>query len=213
MRNQFSAVVFDFDGTLVDSALIKRQVFFDVAEALPGARELIFDLLANQPPLDRYQIFSKVAEQCCLPEDAPHFATELARQYSEICHEKVIRSKDVPGADVLIKVLKNESIPVFVSSATPITELEKIISKRSWAKKLSGIYGSPTRKIDHLRDIYSQIQGDKRLMVMVGDSDSDADAAEEFGCQFAAVGENFCSFKEALFRGPNLHDIRAQLFD
>jgi phosphoglycolate phosphatase-like HAD superfamily hydrolase len=213
VRNQFSAVVFDFDGTLVDSALIKRQVFFDVAEALPGARELIFDLLANQPPLDRYQIFSKVAEQCCLPEDAPHLATELARQYSEICHEKVIRSKDVPGADVLIKVLKNESIPVFVSSATPITELEKIISKRSWAKKLSGIYGSPTRKIDHLRDIYSQIQGDKRLMVMVGDSDSDADAAEEFGCQFAAVGENFCSFKEALFRGQNLHDIRAELFD
>jgi len=188
VRNQFSAVVFDFDGTLVDSALIKRQVFFDVAEALPGARELICDLLANQPPLDRYQMFSKVAEQFCLLEDAPHFAAELARQYSEICHEKVIQSKDVPGADVLIEVLKNESIPVFVSSATPITELEKIVSKRSWAKKLSGIYGSPTRKVDHLCDIYSQIQGDKRLMVMVGDSDGDAAAAEEFGCQFVAVG-------------------------
>ena len=213
MRNQFSAVVFDFDGTLVDSALIKRQVFFDVAEPLPGARELIFDLLANQPPLDRYQIFSKVAEQCCLPEDASYFATELARQYSEICHGKVTQSKDVPGAGALISLLKTESIPVFVSSATPITELEKIIPQRSWAKKLSGIYGSPMRKIDHLHDIYCQIQGDKQLMMMVGDSDSDADAAEEFGCEFAAVGENFCSFKEALFRGSNLHDIRAQLFD
>ena len=40
-------VVFDFDGTLVESNEIKRQTFFEVTDYLPGAKPLMDEVLSD----------------------------------------------------------------------------------------------------------------------------------------------------------------------
>ncbi|MDX2479991.1 MAG: hypothetical protein QNK24_06615, partial [Desulfuromusa sp.] len=55
-------VVFDFDGTLVNSNDIKRETFFDVARSWDPKGEIVAEVLKDWPTADRYNKLEKIAE-------------------------------------------------------------------------------------------------------------------------------------------------------
>jgi beta-phosphoglucomutase-like phosphatase (HAD superfamily) len=55
-------VVFDFDGTLVDSNDIKRDTFFDIVQPWDASGEVVAEVFERWPGADRYEKTRKIAE-------------------------------------------------------------------------------------------------------------------------------------------------------
>ena len=207
-----SAVIFDFDGTLVDSASIKREAFFELAGGSHRAYKLLEGLLSEDPPLDRYAIARQLAIDVNVSDDVTNVVEDMAERYSEMCRHRVGAAPEIGGASEMLSALRTRGIPLFVSSATPELELLKIVSRRSWARAFQGIYGAPEKKLDHIDRIYKHVGGEKKEILFIGDSEQDATAATAFGCRFAAVGPDCEKLSGAQFRGASLSELAAKLF-
>ena len=95
----------------------------------------------------------------------------------------------MPGASQLLRGLQHAGLLVFISSATPLTNLARIIERRRWRDSCNGIYGHPHRKSDTLRTICAQLGVDSCSIAVVGDGTDDIDSARAVGCSFFPVGE------------------------
>jgi phosphoglycolate phosphatase len=185
---KFSTVVFDFDGTLVDSNAIKRQGFFDVVSKEPTNIARMQAVLATAQG-DRRMIFDSYIEACRESGTKGPDADALVRSYSDLVDARVAEAPEMPGASQLLRGLQHAGLLVFISSATPLDNLERIIERRRWRNWCNGIYGHPHRKSDTLRTICAQLSIDIRSIAVVGDGADDLDSARAVGCGFFPVGE------------------------
>src|SRR5262245_33711262 len=117
------AVVFDFDGTLVNSNAIKRQVFFDVVADDAGGAARMRAILARNTG-DRYTLLAAYADEAasagvrCSRE-----LDELVNAYSERADTLIAEAPEMPGATALLRTLRQRGLRLFISSATPTANL------------------------------------------------------------------------------------------
>ena len=122
-----NAVIFDFDGTLVDSNSIKRSGFYFVADSFECSREQVDLLLDASPTLTRKEIFQTYIAHGIIADQ--HVSTDLlVDKYTKYTQSRVIAAPLINGALEILTNLSSKCIPYFISSATPQQELEKIIS-------------------------------------------------------------------------------------
>jgi phosphoglycolate phosphatase len=187
-------VVFDFDGTLVESNEIKREAFYEVTRNLVDADIVLDKILSSLDCGDRYEIFDKVIIELELYRKVSISAEEMSSSYTKICEYKISRALEVKGAVKTIKDLKSLGVKVFISSATPEITLRKIIGMRGWKKMIDMVLGSPDSKTDHLRTIQIENKYSMSDVVYVGDSEIDSEAAISAGCRFIAIGKDWSRF-------------------
>lgn len=192
-------VVFDFDGTLVDSNQIKHKGFLEIAEGFDNGTRLMEAILRRANAGDRYWVFDEFVSVLSVKVDAG----KLVDSYSQLCEKRITEAPEIPGARSALARLSEEGKLLYVNSATPIEHLAKLIHLRKMEHWFNGIYGAPQGKGENLGAILAAcgIQGDELLMV--GDSESDRDAARKNRCHFIGVrnGEN-----NFLQRPPHLID-------
>ncbi|MDH3961542.1 MAG: HAD family hydrolase, partial [Desulfuromonadales bacterium] len=88
-------VVFDFDGTLVDSNDIKRETFFAVAHRWDSSDAVAAEVFDLWPTADRYKKTYKIAESLIsrglLPKGSSvqEWASRLASDYTEQCEKAI----------------------------------------------------------------------------------------------------------------------------
>ena len=185
---KISTVVFDFDGTLVDSNAIKRQGFFDVVADEPASTARMQAVLATVQG-DRHTIFeSYVAARSAFGIKGPD-ADALVRRYSDHVDARVAEAPEMPGASEMLRGLHEAGLRVFISSATPLSNLAGIVERRRWRDWCDGLYGYPSRKSDTLKAIRAQLGIDIGSIAVVGDGADDLDSARAAGCSFFPVGE------------------------
>jgi phosphoglycolate phosphatase len=180
-------VVFDFDGTLVDSNTIKRQAFLRIA-ARDSEEALMKDVLASESG-DRYAIFSKFAASRIGTgqADSRHRAVKLALEYTNYCEEAIAVCPEMSGASAMLDDLKREGLLLALNSATPTNALTAIVSRRGWHDYFSLVLGSPSSKAENLVHIADDLGFEHEELVMVGDRRADQKGAIEFGCHFIGV--------------------------
>jgi phosphoglycolate phosphatase-like HAD superfamily hydrolase len=204
-----TCVVFDFDGTLVQSNHIKRRAFFDLAGAFEGGAALMEEIMAASAGRDRYWIFDQFASR--LP-DAD--ATILADRYTRSCREQIARAPEVRGTATSLHYLRNEGKLLFVNSATPVEPLTELISLRRMEHLFDGIYGAPATKYDNLQRISEKHGLEPREILVVGDGEPDRNSAEMLKCHFVAVGGAGCDFAvPPPCCIPDLADLPKAVFD
>jgi phosphoglycolate phosphatase-like HAD superfamily hydrolase len=181
------AIVFDFDGVLVDSNQIKWDAFFGVLE--PEHRVRTRRALSRGRELPRRALFSTILS------DAGLRGRELER---EIERHIARYSRDVTRALVArglfpatLPVLRHLAIhyPLYVASTTPQRELQVLLRRLGVAPFLSAAFGWPQSKADALRRIAAGRP--TRQILMVGDGRSDRRAAMATGCRFVGIANRF----------------------
>jgi phosphoglycolate phosphatase len=176
-------VVFDFDGTLVDSNQIKRQSFHDVAAEFEDGAARMKRLLEREDAGDRYWVFEQFAAGLSPAPDA----SILADRYTRLCEEQIVAAPEMPGAGLALKQLKANGCQLFVNSATPVEPLRRIIELRNMGSLFDGVYGAPNDKVLNIETIMRLYGASRDEVAMVGDGEADREAAEQVGCRFVAI--------------------------
>lgn len=183
-------VAFDFDGTLVDSNVIKRQSFYDIACAFHGGKSVMRRILSRSFGKDRYWIFDQFRNSMSLTIDEG----ALVDRYTALTNRRVSCAPEIEGAGTTLSRLGEMGVRMFVNSATPTPALVNILCARKLDRHFKGILGSPRTKEYNLKSILNVCKVEPSQLVMVGDSELDRVAACNVGCHFVGLDNGDTDF-------------------
>jgi len=177
------AILFDFDGVILESVDIKGWAFGKLFEGYPEHRDTIVSYHHDNGGVSRFRkfkyIYKDIIKKPLSDEDFNH----LSNKYSELVFDKVINSPFVPGAkEFLEKHYKN--IAFFIISGTPLEEMQQVVEAKGLSQYFQGVYGSPKDKVYWVKKILEDNQFQKSNVLFVGDAMSDYYAAKENGIAF-----------------------------
>jgi len=184
------SIIFDFDGTLVDSNHIKNDAFYEVVSEYKDAC-LHLQRILSKPHGDRYDVFRGLAVALNQTEQ---WGMEKAYRYTQRCERLVCEAPEIPGASDSLVRLSKSGYSMHINSATPEHTLVKIIAKRGWTHYFATVLGAPSSKEDNLRRVISKFDLNPDYIVMVGDGDNDRQAAATLNIDFIGIAtprENF----------------------
>ena len=194
----YDVFIFDFDGTLVDSNKIKYDGFLEVTKSIDNAHSILKALLATNTGATRSEIFVHLSNELTKKNISHAAPAELIRHYSNYCEGRVAEAIEIPFAFQMLQKLKEHQRQVFLSSATPVQELRRIVEKKGWRHLFDGIYGAPRRKSSHIISIKKKTGSGVRKILFCGDSVSDQIAAAASGCDFIGIGRGGSEFQGRL---------------
>jgi phosphoglycolate phosphatase-like HAD superfamily hydrolase len=181
------AVVFDFDGTLVDSNEIKWRAFEVCFAEFPERRTEILAYCRAHHHAPRWEKFRHVYEQVLGLRYTPEIEATLLRRFDEETTQQIIAASEIPGATRFLDMVGQRRTTA-VLSGTPHDTLLLILGARGWRHYFTVIQGAPIDKTEWLKRFRSQYEPAGEDVVFFGDTQEDANAAKAAGCTFIAVG-------------------------
>ncbi len=184
----FRAIVFDFDGTLVDSNTIKVSCMHDTVAGMPGGHDALQKALRLGG--DRYRLFAVVARELDPRGDQTDIKKrgyQLAMDYGRRCARAIASAPERRGARSVLAASRRRGLKLYVNSATPRRDLLGLLRARRIAGHLDGTLGAPASKAENLRRLMKSERLSARQLVVVGDSMDDLVSARAVGAWFVAV--------------------------
>lgn len=182
--SRFEAIVFDFDGVLVESVDVKTRAFAALyaghAEAFMA--EVAAFHLANGG-LSRFAKFRHYQALLGRPPLAPAEEQALSERFSRLVLDAVVAAPFVTGAKEALDHFRGR-LPLFVASGTPDGELAEIVGRRGMGSYFVSVHGSPARKGEILAAIAARHGLAPARMLMVGDAGADLEGARAAGTAF-----------------------------
>ena len=181
---RFDAVVFDFDGVLVESVNIKTQAFSALYSGYGSsvvAQVVAFHLANNG--LSRFEKFRYFHNKLLGLPLSDEEENKLCIEFNARVEEAVIAAPYVDGAEEFL-IRHHADIPLFVASGTPEEELKRILEKRHMAHYFHAAFGSPAKKGKILQNILKNNSYCPKKVLMIGDSILDFEGATEAGTCF-----------------------------
>ena len=137
-HEKYDAIVFDFDGTLVDSKEIKSKAFGKLYESY--GKEIVRRVVAyhrKHEGISRFKKFKYLQETLLGQPYSDKLGKQLSRNYSELVMEAIVQAPFIDGA---FEFLKNyhHIFPLFVASGTPEPELREIVKRRKMDRFFQG---------------------------------------------------------------------------
>ena len=203
-----SALVFDCDGVILESTDIKSRAFFALAEPFgPEAQRRFLQYHEQQAGVSRFTKFAWLYTTIAGREISAGESEDLGRRFAKMCREAVLAAPFVPGFQALLDSFCGR-VPLFVASGTPHQELVEIMEARGIAGKFAGIYGTPPAKAALLQRLIADHSLDPATTVMIGDGETDYEAARQAGTLFFGRGGRFegrgCMWAEDLLPAADI---------
>ncbi len=193
------AVVFDFDGVVLESADVKTDAFVELfASHGPDiAARVKAHHLANLG-ISRFVKFAWIYDHLLGRKITDDESKALGERFSALALDKILAAPFVPGAEAALASLA-ATHPLFVASGTPDDELALIVDRRGLRPRFREVHGTPREKPAILRDVMQRHGLAPSETLFVGDGASDHKAAAATGVEFLARDT------------PALHDHWTQL--
>lgn len=172
------AIIFDFDGVLVESVDVKTRAFASLYEKY-GDKVVaqVENYHLNNGGVSRFDKFryfqTEILGKRPLTDSE---AAALASDFSTLVMERVVAAPMVTGAQGFLDTA-GRRLPLFVVSGTPTAELNEIIQQRKLAPVFAGIWGSPGSKADNIAELLQEHGLPADRCIMIGDAIADLDGA------------------------------------
>jgi len=180
------AIVFDFDGVILESAEVKTEAFVELyADYGPAIVDGVRAHHLANLGISRFKKFSWIAENLLRQPIGEAELAALGKRFSELALARVLSSPFVDGAEeALIELAPRYKL--FVASGTPHDELALIVERRGLTSRFLEVHGTPAEKPAIVYDIMARHHLHADEIVFVGDGTSDYDAAITCGVNFLA---------------------------
>lgn len=184
---RIKAVIFDFDGVVLNSANIKTEAFLQMFEEYPEHLDAIKDYHIQHQGITRYQKFEWIYTELLNKSYNEEIKEQLGEEFSTLVFQKIMETNTITGAVEFLETLQERKIPAFISSGTPDKELNKIVDERGLRKFFKRIYGSNISKEKAIETISNDEGINYSNMLFLGDAVTDYNAATAKNVPFIAV--------------------------
>lgn len=178
------ALIFDFDGVIVESEHIKSRAFAAMyrghGEAVAAAAVAHHEANGG---ISRRQKIRHLHRTLLGIELGEGELEALCRQFSVLVEDEVVACERVPGAYEVLEAQHGQR-PMFIVSGTPQEELVRIIAGRGLDRWFTEVWGSPPEKSPTIRDILARHGVAPDEVLFIGDAAADWRAAQETGVRF-----------------------------
>ena len=181
---RYKAIIFDFDGVILESVHVKARAFRSLFAAYPEQQDRIVQLHLQHGGWSRYEKFRRIyADFLRLPLSDDEMV-RLDTTFGALVDEEMKTCPFVPGAPEFIQRRATEC-PLFVASGTPQEELRSNVATRGLGPYFTGVYGSPPHKPEIVETVPRQVGAAPSELLLIGDSMPDYEAVVETGVAFA----------------------------
>lgn len=184
---RYDAIVFDFDGTLIDSAHIKTWAFGKLFECY--GEDIVREVTAwhrRHEGISRFIKFRYWHEHLLGKLYTEEIGASLSNSFSQLVVDEIVKAPYVAGAMPFLEKYY-QKLPLYIASGTPTSELHQILERRHMRHYFKGIYGSPETKENILRKISIDNKWLPKRILMVGDAISDWESAVAVGTDFFGI--------------------------
>lgn len=185
--DKFDIIFWDFDGVIMDSNEIRNSGFEKVLAKHPKHQvEKLLDFHKKNGGLSRYVKFRYFFEEIRNSSITDAEVIEWAQKFSDIMVSNLLR-KDLLIEETNHFIKKNYSErTMHIVSGSDQTELRYICDNLGIADYFKSIHGSPTPKVEHVKNLLVENAYKKSACILIGDSINDYEAAVENGISFKA---------------------------
>ena len=178
------AIVFDFDGVLVESVDVKTHAYARLfKEYGKDIVSKVVDYHVKNGGVSRFVKFRTIYSEIIKKPLSEEKLQSLCQQFSNIVVDEVVAAPWVEGAQEFLEKNKDRYL-YFVLSGTPQDELKSIVQRRNIDRYFCEVMGSPKDKIALLREVLPRLKLSPEETVFVGDAETDWDAAKAVGVTF-----------------------------
>lgn len=178
------ALIFDFDGVILESADLKTAAFEQLAkEEFPGFIDDVVAYHRKNMGISRFVKFRYVFDNLLKKKLTPEIEKYLGDRFAAIISENL---KNVPFVKGSLEFLKahHKTYKMFVASGTPEGELNEVAELREVRRYFDELHGSPRTKQEIVLDVLCRYRLQPNEVVFVGDAESDYLAAKLTGIPF-----------------------------
>jgi len=200
-------LVFDFDGTLVDSNPIKAQAFGSVFKEFGEQRDEILAYCNSNHHTPRDVKFRMVYEKILKLPFTSEVNQTLHRRFEGETTEQIIEAREIPGASDFLRWVQPTHWTGLLSS-TPHPVMLEILERRNWFGYFRTIQGAPINKSLWLKELQEKEGWRPEEMIFFGDTQEDASAAQAAGCVFVAVAPSSIGSGPAGQEALTINDFR-----
>ncbi len=181
---RFDALVFDFDGVLVESTAVKTQAFASIYREYGediATRAVDYHLEhAGVSRLIKFRYLHRALLGITLSDEE---TAKLGERFSALVVEAVIAAPWVAGAREFLEE-HSRSLSLFIVSGTPDEELKTIVARRGMANYFRSVHGSPALKGEIITGIIHRHRLEPEKTLMIGDASEDLNGARQAGVRF-----------------------------
>lgn len=173
---KIKTIILDFDGTIVESVGIKDRAFEILFKEYPDHLDNIMEYhLANNATV-RFDKFKHITENILNQEYNENTKRILSNRFSKLVFKRIVECPYVQGAEDFLNYFYGK-VPLYLASASPATELEKILEAKDLKKYFNDVYAIPWVKMDVIQDILKRKNILPEEAVFIGDAFEDYEAA------------------------------------
>ena len=206
--NKIKAIIFDFDGVILESTQIKTKAFEMLFSQYPLQLDKIIAFHRDNMGISRYVKFRHIYNEILGQELNEVEEKRLGEKFSQIVLEQILKAPFVPGTREFMDEWQSQ-YEFFIASGTPQQEMEYILTQLNLDQFFCEIYGSPQHKPDIIKQIMTGHSLEAKQVVFIGDARSDLLAAKEMKVNFIAriTDENRTDLAECKWQIEDLSEL------
>lgn len=206
------ALIFDFDGVLVESTDVKTQAFATLYAGYGS--EIVRRVVSyheEHAGISRFKKFQYFQEVLLGIPYSDSEGEALSARFSKLVFDAVVDAPFVAGAKEFLDKQAG-LLPMFVASGTPDGELRDIIGRRGMSGYFVSIHGTPSTKGEIINKLIETHALERSRVLMVGDALADLEGAHDAGvCFLGRVSGGRNPFPTGVDVIADLRDLPARL--